>query len=639
MPAIARFGTPRHAARSSVAPASLGPYRFRLFAPTPDDRPRPRRCLFACLLLSAVPVPLIVQKFGGTSVASDDRIRRAAGRAIEARERGFDVVMVVSARGKKTDELLAAAAALCESPPDREMDALLATGEQESAALMAMTLVGLGCPAISLTGGQAGIRTDDSHAKARVAEIDRAKIERHLGEGRVVIVCGFQGVDRDGNTTTLGRGGSDTTATALAAALDADECEIYTDVEGIFTTDPRKVPSARQMPRISYDEMLELASLGAGVMHGRSIEFAKKFGVPLRVRSSLTDGPGTLISEASGDGRPVVGVALVEKESRVSLDNIPDRPGTIAAVFDCMAEARVAIDMVVQNVGIDGQARVSFTVCDDDLASALAAGQAAIERIGSGAVSQRVGLAKVSAVGRGMASQAGVAATLFRALASAGINIEMITTGEIKISALVPQSRATEAVQVIHETFELEKPSEAPLQVVAEGSDSLRKAVESLTDLEDIAVSDVRLDRSQASITLTNVPDEPGVVASVLEAVAEGGVPVDMIVQNAGFEGRANVSLTYPRERSGDCAATLQNLMIGWPEATSASEAAIAKLTVEGVGLRSHTGVGKRLFGAIAAAEANVKMIGTSEINVSAVLRDDDASAAAAQAEAAFGVK
>ena len=584
-------------------------------------------------------MPLIVQKFGGTSVATPDRIRRAADRAVAARKRGFDVVMVVSARGKKTDELLELAESLSDDPPAREMDALLATGEQESAALMAMTLVAMGQPAVSLTGGQAGIRTNAVHAKARVAEIDQAAIRHHLAEGQVVIVCGFQGVDSDGHITTLGRGGSDTTATALAATLAADECEIYTDVEGIFTTDPRKVADARQIGRISYDEMLELASLGAGVMHGRSIEFAKKFAVPLRVRSSLSDGEGTLITEASGDTRPVVGVAVVEKEALVSLDQIPDQPGTIATIFDCMADAKIAIDMVVQNVGRDGLARVSFTVAEEELAPAMRAASTAIERIGGGVVHTQINLAKVSAVGLGMAAQSGVAARLFRSLADRSINITMITTSEIKISALIGQESAAAAVVAIHGEFGLSDEPDTELGLVSPDARPLADAVARLRDLEDIAVSDVRMDRTQSSITLTGLPDEPGVVASLLEAVAAVGVEVDLIIQNAGQDGRASVSLTIPRTRFAACVDAIAPLMHDWPAATSASEAEIAKLSVEGVGLRSHTGVGQRMFGAIAASGANVRMIATSEIIVSAVLSDDHASTAAAATESAFGLR
>ena len=596
----------------------------------PLVRPLRARWLFA--------VSLVVQKFGGTSVRNADLIRRAAGRAIAAVKDGHQVVMVVSARGKTTDELVDDAAELCDAPQAREMDALLATGEQISAALVAMSLQQQGQPAISLTGRQAGILTDAAHTKARIARIDPSEIRGHLGRGRVVVVCGFQGADLDGNITTLGRGGSDTTATALAAALEADVCEIYTDVVGVFTTNPKDVPDARQMSHISYDEMLELASLGAGVMHGRSVEFAKKFSVPLRVRSSSEDSEGTLISDRAGDSRPVVGIALVPEEARVSIVDIPDEPGVIAKVFDRMAAFKLPIDMVVQNVGRDGLARVSFTVPDSDLADALAAAESAIAEIGGGRVTQKVGLAKISAVGRGMASQAGVAATFFRSLANSSVNIEMITTSEIKISALISQSSAKTAATIIHESFALHTPPDAALRLVSDESSPLQAAVAKLVEMEDIVVSDVRLDRSQSSITLTNVPDRPGVVAGLLEAVAAGGIPVDMIVQNAGTDGLASVSLTVPRDRCSDCLAAIRELLLrDCPDATTSSEAAIAKLTVEGVGLRSHTGVGQRMFDAIAASGANVRMIATSEISVSAVVVDAEGPVALAAVKSAFG--
>lgn len=582
-------------------------------------------------------VSLIVQKFGGTSVADASKIRRAAERVMKARAQGHDVVVVVSARGKTTDDLIRDAAELSDDPPPREMDALLATGEQITAALLAMTLESEGQPAISFTGGQAGIATDASHSRARITTIEADRIREQTAAGRVVVVCGFQGVQSDGSITTLGRGGSDTTATALAAALAADECEIYTDVTGVFTTNPKHVATARRLEQISYDEMLELASLGAGVMHSRSVEFAKKYAVPLRVRSASEEGPGTLIGPESGEARPVIGLALVEEESRVSLDDIPDQPGVLAAIFDCMAERRIPIDMVVQNVGHDRRARVSFTVPKDELEDAIAAAEQAIAAIGSGRVSVKAKLAKVSAVGRGMVDQAGVAARMFRSLAAAGINVEMITTSEIKISALVTQPEAIAALRATHEEFRLDQTVEPTLAVRGQGDDPLGEAVGRLVEMEDIVVSEVRVDRSQALVTLNRLPDVPGVVATVLEAVAAAGIPVDMIVQNAGVDGRASLSLTIPRDRVGECIRSVSDLGEQFAEMGTSSEAAIAKLTVDGVGLRSHTGVGRRLFAAVAESGANVLMVATSEVSVSAVLSDDASDAAARVVRERFG--
>src|SRR5579884_1118056 len=313
---------------------------------------------------------LIVQKFGGTSVANAQRIMAAARRAIRAKQEGNKVIVVVSARGDTTDELIELAREISERPPAREMDMLLSTGEQISVALMAMAIQALGVPAISFTGAQIGLVTDSFHTKARIRNISTERMVQALGEGKIVIVAGFQGVDEHYNITTLGRGGSDTTAVALAAVLQADGCEIYTDVDGVYTTDPRIVPEARKIDRISYDEMLELASLGAGVMHSRSIEFAKKYGVPIHVRSSFSDAPGTWIvaeSEARRLGATVTGAALAKDEARVTVVGVPDRPGVVHTLFRRIAEANLVVDMIVQNVATDGATEVSFTVAAGDL--------------------------------------------------------------------------------------------------------------------------------------------------------------------------------------------------------------------------------------------------------------------------------
>src|SRR5580700_2012163 len=369
-------------------------------------------------------VALIVQKFGGTSVADAAKIRAAAARAVATKRAGNQVVMVVSARGHKTDELIELANGVSATPSAREMDMLLATGEQESVALVAMAIQDLGEPAVSLTGGQIGIVTDGTHTKARIKKIDTKRIRRELDAGRIVVAAGFQGIDDDFNITTLGRGGSDTTATALAAVLQADECEIYTDVEGVFTTDPRLLNSARKIDRVSYDEMLELASLGAGVMHSRSIEFAKKYGVPIHVRSSFSDAAGTWIvdeRDAQRLGAPVTGAALARDEARITIRGVPDRPGVVHAVFRTIAAAKIVVDMIVQNVSRGGMTEVSFTVAKGDLPETLRAAEAAAREIGAKSVTHDAEVAKVSVVGLGMRTHTGVATTLFEVLASAGI--------------------------------------------------------------------------------------------------------------------------------------------------------------------------------------------------------------------------
>ncbi len=393
-------------------------------------------------------MPIIVQKFGGSSVADSRKILAAARKAIRAQKEGNQVVMVVSAMGKNTDVLIDLAKQITDEPPAREMDMLLSTGEQVSVALMAMAIHSLGHKAISLTGAQIGIITDSIHTKARIRSISTERMRKALDEGNVVIAAGFQGIDESNNITTLGRGGSDTTAVALAAVLHADSCEIYTDVDGVYTTDPRIVPEARQVRQISYDEMLELATAGAGVMHNRSIEFAKKFGVPIHVRSSFSDNPGTMIvREPEAPDVPVCGAALAKHEARVTVLGVPDRPGAALSIFSKVAAKNVAIDMIVQNEAADGRADLSFTVPRDDLPATLRAVDEAVKELGAEGCTCDEDVSTISVVGLGMATQPGVAGTMFRALAAKGINIAMITTSEIKISALVAREHAQDALR------------------------------------------------------------------------------------------------------------------------------------------------------------------------------------------------
>ena len=582
---------------------------------------------------------IIVQKFGGTSVASAQKIVAAAERAVAAKRDGHQVVVVVSARGKKTDELVGLAAEITDRPQPREMDMLLATGEQESVALFAMAVQKLGEPAISMTGGQIGVVTEASHTKARIRSISTIRLKQHLDAGKIVIACGFQGVDEEGNITTLGRGGSDTTATALAAALTADECQIYTDVDGVYTTDPRIVPAARLVPRISYDEMLEMASLGAGVMHSRSVEFAKKFQVPLRVKPSFSHAAGTLIAPEGDDpGRVVTGLALVRNEARVSLCEIPDRPGVMSQIFASMAAHKIPVDMVVQNVAARGSAEVSFSVPEADLAETLTAAAAAVQELGSGEVRSGTNVSKVSVVGAGMRTHTGVAAQMFQSLAEAAVNLEMITTSEIKISVLVAREKCDAALKAVHRGFNLDAdtgvaPGVGVRHPVAErpavGDDELLKEVVSrLTHMEDIVVSEVQLDESQSRVTIENLPDKPGVCAQLFGAVAEGDVMVDMIVQNVSHTGRAQVSFTVPRDELQPCLLLVREVISAWEGAELSFETEIAKLTVQGIGLRTHTGVGDRMFRALAEEDINVQMINTSEIRISVVVAADRGVAA-----------
>jgi len=399
---------------------------------------------------------IVVMKFGGTSVADAEKIRTAARRAIRTRKGGHDVVMVVSAMGKTTDDLVALAGQVAKDPPKREMDQLLATGEQVTISLMAMALEEMGAHAISFTAGQIGMITDDAHTKARLKSIDARRIRRQLEAGRVVIIAGFQGVTEEGHITTLGRGGSNVTLVAVAAALDADVCENYTDVDGIFTADPRIVPNARKLPRISYDEMLELASLGANVLHNRAVEFAKKYDVPIHVRSSLHNRKGTMIvAESESMERIVVsGAALKGRLARITLSNVPDRPGVAARVFHTIASHNIVVDDIIQTPPEKGKATVSFTLDPDDLADA----RKVVDKLRSTlkcSVKFEDHLAKVSVVGMGMRVHTGVAERMFAALAKAGINIQAITTSEIKISCLIDRGEGARALRLVHDAFNL----------------------------------------------------------------------------------------------------------------------------------------------------------------------------------------
>ena len=575
-------------------------------------------------------MPLIVQKFGGTSVADAEKIRTAARRAIRAQQAGNQVVMVVSAMGKNTDLLVDLADQVCQGggdPPAREMDMLLSTGEQVSVALVAMAVNDLGAKAVSLTGGQIGIRTDSSHTKARIRSISTDRVRKLLDEGNIVIACGFQGIDDDFNITTLGRGGSDTSAVALAAVLGAAQCEIYTDVDGVFTTDPRQIAEARKMDRVSHDEMLELASLGAGVMHSRSIEFGKKFNVPIHVKNSavFTDEPGTVIgNEAECPDRPVSGAALTKDEARITLRNIPDTPGTSHAIFSRLAAKNVAVDMIVQNIGAGGTADISFTVPQSDQKRALEALREATAELGGGDVSYDESVAKISIVGLGMATQSGVADRMFRALAEESINIIAITTSEIKVSVLVERPRMTDALRSVHREFELDKPpherSTFGDRTVAPGTKAdAVDVVARLQHMENLTIHGVSLDSSQAQVSISNVTDVPGIAAEVFEAVASQGVLVDMIVQSVGEDGRTNLSFTVPQADLEKATAVVQQL-IDRVGGEVASTAKIAILTVTGVGIRSHTGVGTRMFKALFDAGINVEMISTSEVRVNVVV-------------------
>jgi aspartate kinase len=607
-----------------------------------------------------------VQKFGGTSVATAERIMAAARRALRANQAGNQVIVVVSARGDTTDELVSLAREISDQPPAREMDMLLATGEQISIALMAMAIQSLGQPAISFTGAQIGIVTDSYHTKARIKNISTQRMRQALDEGRIVIVAGFQGIDANYNITTLGRGGSDTTAVALAAVMKHDPsvdngevgCEIYTDVDGIYTTDPRIVPEARKMDFISYDEMLELASVGAGVMHSRSIEFAKKFDVPLQVRSSFSDMEGTwIVPEAEWMHQaPVCGAAIVRDEARINLDGVPDEPGVSHRVFSAIAEQNIVVDMIAQNVGSGGRAAIGFTVLRNELPATLAVLRPLAAELGA-TLQHQEEMSKVSVVRTGMRTHTGVAEKMFAALSAEHINMRMITTGDIKISVLVDKADGMRALRAVHHAFGLHAPrlgTSSPRiedrgsrvepdskrsvnprnSILDAGSNALdphssildsrstKAAItQHLSSMEDIVVSDVLLTTDQGRITIFDLPDEAGNCSRVFQAVAAAGIVVDMIVQNLTASGMAELSFSVPQNDLRKALAVTEKLTHELNANTRVvADPDIAKLFVLGVGMRTHTGVARRMFGALAQRGINISMINTSEVRVSVVV-------------------
>jgi aspartate kinase len=404
-------------------------------------------------------VALIVQKYGGTSVGTIERIRNVARRAIKTKEQGHSVIVVVSAMAGETDRLIGLAQQITDLPDEREYDVLVSTGEQVSVALLAITLHSMGNSAVSFLGHQIKIQTDSAFSKARILNIDSERVMNSLNQGNIVIVAGFQGVDEDNNITTLGRGGSDTTAVAVAAALNADVCEIYTDVDGVYTTDPNICSDARKLEKISYDEMLEMASLGAKVLQIRSVELAKKYNVAIHVRSSFSDNTGTIVTKEDEEMEKVMvsGVTYNQNEAKITILRVPDKPGVASKIFTPITEANINVDMIIQNTSTDGYADLTFTVPKADFKKALGIVQKTARELNAVDVLSDTNIAKVSIVGAGMRSHAGVASKMFTVLANVGVNIMMISTSEIKISCVIDAKFTELAVRVLHETFELGK--------------------------------------------------------------------------------------------------------------------------------------------------------------------------------------
>ncbi len=400
---------------------------------------------------------IVVQKYGGTSVGTPERIQNVARRVLETQQAGNSVVVVVSAMSGVTDGLIKLARQVSTMPTEREMDVLLSTGEQTTIALTAMAINAMGGKAVSLTGAQAGILTDGIHTKAKIANISPRKVRKYLSDGYICIVAGFQGQTLQGQITTLGRGGSDLTAIAIAAAIRADNCEIYTDVDGVYTCDPRIVPTAKKIDIIAYDELLEMASSGSKVMQSRSVEFAKKFGVPFEVRCSFNTNRGTIVKEETPGLENVVvrGVSVERNQAKVTITNVPDKPGAASRIFTALSESNIVIDVIVQNVSASGSTDISFTMNRDELEKMGHVLDAVVKEIGAGQVLKQDGIAKLSVVGIGMRSHSGVAARLFEALGKGGVNIQMISTSEIKIAVIIDESKIVEAANLAHDAFGL----------------------------------------------------------------------------------------------------------------------------------------------------------------------------------------
>ena len=578
---------------------------------------------------------LLVQKFGGSSVGSVTRIKAVAERVRRCHNNGHELVVVVSAMGKTTDELTRLACSISPRPPRRELDMLLASGEQVSIALLSMALQELGVPSVSMTGHQVGIVTEGAHGRARILEIRTDRIRSYLNDGAVVVVAGFQGTTCSANgsleITTLGRGGSDTSAVALGAALAADCCEIYTDVEGVLTTDPRKVPGAQLMESVSCDEMLELASLGAAVLHPRAVEVARNYGLPMVVRSSWSDHPGTRLtsqrprrtaSTALELGKAVDALELVRHQGLVALSHVPDRPGVAAQLCEALSMAGVNVDLIVQSLHEGDSNDIAFTLEQQDLEPAQQV------------VSQLVGilggdqpftfevcpeLAKLSIVGAGIVGRPGFAAGMFETLGKAGISLRMIATSEVKVSCVIDDAGADRALNLLCGHFEL-----GPSQVH-------RAALPG--DKQAPAVRGVALDCGQAQASVLGVPDRPGAAAAVCRALSKAGISLDTIVQSERTRqtpsGKArDLAFTLSRDDLPLARTTLAPLLQQWPGAVLLQGGAIARVSAVGAGMPCTAGTAGRMFRALADAGINITMIATSEIRTSCVIAQHQGEAA-----------
>jgi aspartate kinase len=589
---------------------------------------------------------LIVQKYGGTSVGSVERIQAVAARVIKTVQGGNRVVVVVSAMGKTTDGLVGLAREISANPCRREMDMLLSTGEQVSIALMSMAIQEAGQNAISLTGAQVGIVTEAEHSRARILEINPSRLEKHLALGYVVVVAGFQGISHldESEITTLGRGGSDTSAVALAAALRADLCEIYTDVPGILTTDPRLVPQAQLMTEITASEMLELASLGAKVLHPRAVEIAKNYGIPLVVRSSWTDEAGTKIVSPVPKPRSLQGLEISKaidavvfdgNQAKVALLRVPDRPGIAARLFGEIARQQVDVDLIIQSIHEGNSNDIAFTVVKGVLDKA----QAVVEAISptfrsspprdeEAEVIVEKQIAKISVSGAGMIGRPGVAAKIFRTLAENDINIEMISTSELKVSCVIEEYSGEKAIKALCEAFEIEESTEEH---------------SFLTGSNQPAVRSVALDMNMAQVAIRQVSDRPGMAAEIFTVLAEQNISVDMIIQSQRcriLNGKPtrDIAFTVAQTEAENARRVLEILSqeTGCGEVIVDTE--VAKVSIVGAGMLGQPGVAADFFEALAQEEINILMIATSEIKVSCVVPKGQGVRALQAAHSVFGL-
>ena len=590
---------------------------------------------------------LIVQKYGGTSVGTVERIQAVAQRVKKTVEAGNSVVVVVSAMGKTTDGLVKLASDISATPSRREMDMLLSTGEQVSIALLSMAIQEAGQPAVSLTGAQVGIITEAHHTRARILKVETDRLEHHLQRGEVVVVAGFQGISSLENweITTLGRGGSDTSAVALAAALRADFCEIYTDVPGILTADPRLVEDAQLMSEITCDEMLELASLGAKVLHPRAVEIARNYGMPLVVRSSWTDDPGTWVRSPQPLPRPLEGLEIARPvdavefdtdQAKVALLRVPDRPGVAARLFGEIASQKLDVDLIIQSIHEGNSNDIAFTVMKKSLTRAEAVSSAIIPALTAGdsirpelapdvMIQQKI--AKVTIAGAGMIGRPGVAAQMFSTLANAGINIQMISTSEVKVSCVVDEADCDRAIVALCEVFEISQSGVKPQAAIAPNPTA--------------AVRGVALDLKQARVAVRYIPDRPGMAAKIFQLLAQQNISVDMIIQSqrcrmVGDVMTRDIAFTVVQM---DAEAARQALeaarsQMGYGEVVV--DSAIAKVSIVGSGMVGQPGIAARMFESLYKHEINIQMIATSEIKVSCVVAEAQGVMALQAIHAAF---